>query len=243
MAVKSSTLQLLSAEVSGIGGNPSHETGAADEWLTPRRFALLLGLLIVATFPGVLLGSPTFVIRDFGMFGYPLAYFHRQSFWRGHLPLWNPFSNGGLPFLAQWNTLTLYPLSLIYLLLPLTWSLPFFCLAHMFWGGLGMYFLAYRWTGQRWAAGLAGLIFAFNGLTLNALMWPNVVATLGWLPWVVWLGQCAWGGGGSLGGGKQMGAPGTGTIPAAVPLPLPLRWGGWIGGGGPGEKNPLRFFG
>src|ERR1035441_5187493 len=113
MAVKSSTLQLLPAEVSGIGGNPSPETGAAtcsqapaqpEYWLPPRRFALLLGLLIVATFPGVLLGSTTFVIRDFGMFGYPLAYFHRQSFWRGELPLWNPFSNGGLPFLAQWNT-------------------------------------------------------------------------------------------------------------------------------------------
>jgi len=40
---------------------------AADEWLTPGRFALLLGLLIFATFPGVLLGGATFVIRDFGM--------------------------------------------------------------------------------------------------------------------------------------------------------------------------------
>ena len=75
--------------------------------MTPGRFALLLGLLIVATFPGVLLGGTTFIIRDFGLFGYPLAYFHRQSFWRGELPLWNPLSHCGLPFLAQWNTLTL----------------------------------------------------------------------------------------------------------------------------------------
>jgi hypothetical protein len=163
-----------------------------DNSFTPGHFAAFLAILIAATFPGVLLGGTTFIIRDFGLFGYPVAYFHQQSFWRGELPLWNPLSHCGLPFLAQWNTLTLYPLSLIYLLLPLTWSLPFFCLAHMFWGGLGMYFLAYRWTGHRLAAALAGLIFAFNGLTLNALMWPNIVATLGWLPWVVWLGQQAW---------------------------------------------------
>ena len=170
MAAQCSTSQLLSAEVTGVGESPSLKAGAADEWLTPGRFALLLGLLIFATFPGVLLGSTTFVIRDFGMFGYPLAYFHRESFWRGELPLWNPLSNCGLPFLAQWNTMTLYPLSLIYLLLPLSWSLSFFCLVHLFWGGLGMYFLAYRWTNHRLAAALAGVIFAFNGLSLNALM-------------------------------------------------------------------------
>ena len=106
---------MLSAELTGVGGNPYLHAGAADDWLTPGRFALLLGLLIAATFPGVLLGSSTFIIRDFGMFGYPLAYYHRQSFWRGKLPLWNPLSNFGLPFLARWNTLALYQLLLNYL--------------------------------------------------------------------------------------------------------------------------------
>src|ERR1035441_10962924 len=76
--------------MTGSETEPSARPSAADDWLTPGRFALLLGLLILAAFPGVLLGGRTFVIRDFGMFGYPLAYFHRQSFWRGELPLWNP---------------------------------------------------------------------------------------------------------------------------------------------------------
>ena len=155
MADQCSTSQLFSAEAAGAGEDPLLRAGAADEWLTPGRFALLLALLTVAAFPGVLLGGTAFIIRDFGMFSYPVAHFHRQCFWRGELPLWNPFNNCGLPFLAQWNTLTLYPLSLIYLLLPLTWSLSFFCLAHLFWGGLGMYFLAHRWTHHRLAAGLA----------------------------------------------------------------------------------------
>jgi hypothetical protein len=217
--------------------------------MTPGRFALLLGLLIFATFPGVLLGSTTFVIRDFGLFGYPLAYFHRQSFWRGELPLWNPLSNCGLPFLAQWNTLTLYPLSLIYLLLPLTWSLSFFCLAHMFWGGLGMYFLAYRWTGHRLAAALAGLIFAFNGLTLNALMWPNIVATLGWLPWVLWLGQRAWREGGkavvwgALVGAMQMLAAGPEVILLTWIILFVLACGDWAHAEGQRGRLALRFVG
>src|SRR5439155_251351 len=83
---------------------------------------LLLALSIFAAYPEVLLGSQTFYYRDFGFFGYPLAYYHRESFWQGEIPLWNPLNNCGLPFLAQWNTLVLYPGSLFYLLFPLFWS-------------------------------------------------------------------------------------------------------------------------
>ena len=43
-------------------------------------------------------------------------------------------------------------LSLIYLLLPLPWSLNVFCLAHLFFAGSGMYALAHRWTGSRFGA-------------------------------------------------------------------------------------------
>jgi len=163
-----------------------------DSWLTPGRFAALLGLFIFCLFPAVLLGTQTFFFRDYGIFGYPLAAYHRECFWRGELPLWNPLSNCGLPYLAQWNTLTLYPLSLVYLLLPLPWSLSFFCLLHLFLAGLGMYFLAFSWTNNRLAAGIAGFAFAFNGLTLQCLMWPNNIAGLAWMPWVIWRTQLAW---------------------------------------------------
>ena len=33
-----------------------------------------------------------------------------------------------------------------------------------------MYFLAQRWTGNRLAASVAGMVFAFNGLTWHSLM-------------------------------------------------------------------------
>lgn len=200
-------------------GNP------IDPWFTPWRFALLLALLILATFPQVLPGLETFVIRDYGFFAYPLAHFQQECFRHGELPLWDPYNNCGVPFLAQWNTMPLYPPSLIYLLLPLPWSLSFFCLLHLWFAGLGMFFLARRWTGLRhaevssvfdvcnarpvsahpsgneatatqagnsFAAAFAGVAFAFNGLTLNLLMWPSHIATLSWMPWVVLAVELAW---------------------------------------------------
>lgn len=179
-----------------------------DAWFSPGRFAALLALLILVMFPDVLLGGRTFILRDFGLFGYPLAQYFRDSFWRGEIPLWNPLSYCGLPFLAQWNTLVLYPGSLFYLLLPLEWSLGVFNLLHLFLCGLGMYWLTWNWTGSRRAATIAGLAFAFNGFTLNCLMWPNYIASLAWMPFVVLTVERAW----RLGGRHLLTAALTGAM-------------------------------
>jgi len=184
----------------------------------PWQFGLLLAALIVAAFPQVIFGLETFVARDFGFFAYPLAHFQKECFWRGELPLWNPYNNCGVPFLAQWNTMPLYPPSLLYLTLPLEWSLGCFSLFHLWFAGLGMFFLARRWTGNSIAAAFAGVAFAFNGFTLNLLMWPSHIATFSWMPWVVLATEGAWREGGkripvaALAGALQMLAGGPETI-------------------------------
>src|SRR5437867_1090613 len=180
-------MALTSVEDSGDRRRPE-----VDAWFKPGRFAVILAFLLVAAFPEVIFGGRTFILRDFGLFGYPLAHYCRESFWRGEIPLWNPLSSCGLPFLAQWNTMALYPPALFYLIFPLQWSLGVFCLAHLYFAGLGMYFLARFWTNNQFAATLAGIAFAFNGLSLNCLMWPNNIAALGWMPWVVWSALQAW---------------------------------------------------
>lgn len=164
------------------------ETQEGFDCLFPlRRFLLTLGFLIFISYPGPILGTRTFCYHDSGLFSFPVAYYLRDSYWHGHFPLWNPYSHCGTPFLAQWNTLALYPLSLIYILLPMPWSLNLFLLGHLLLGGAGMYKLAQHWFGSRFAASVAGLVFAWNGLTIQCLMWPCHTAGLAWMPWVVWL--------------------------------------------------------
>src|SRR5258708_6764080 len=60
-------------------GNAMAAVRATDAWFTPWRFAALLGLLIVACFPHVIAGLETFFYRDYAAFGYPLAFFHKES--------------------------------------------------------------------------------------------------------------------------------------------------------------------
>lgn len=196
--------------------NPQPETPSAAQFLSPGRFALVLAALLAVTFWSVLFGGEAFFYRDYGFLGYPFAHFHRECFWSGDFfPLWNPYVNCGAPFLAQWNTLCLYPGALIYLLLPLPWSLGFFCVAHLFLGGMGMRALAERWTGSRFGAAVTGVAFVFSGLVLGCVIYPNYLVALGWMPWVALATRRAWQEGGrsivlaALSGAMQMlsGAP------------------------------------
>ena len=171
---------------------PTGNVTFAGKFFTPVRFGIFLALLVFASFPQVIRGLETFVARDFGFFAYPLAHFQQQCLMHGELPLWNPYNNCGAPFLAQWNTMPLYPPALFYLALPPTWSLGVFSLLHLWWAGIGMYFLARRWTGNNFSAAFAGTVFAFNGWTINLLMWPSHIATFAWMPWVVLAVELAW---------------------------------------------------
>lgn len=162
-----------------------NDADQTDAWFTPWRLAGLIALLIAVAYPGVVMGTHSLFYRDFGLFTYPLAWYHHASFWRGEIPLWNPLNDCGLPFLAQWNTAVLYPFSFIYVIFPLPWSLNYFCLLHLILAGVGMYFLAFRWLNNRLAASLAGLVFAWNGLSVQSLMWASTLAALAWMPLVV----------------------------------------------------------
>src|SRR6185295_885388 len=166
--------------------NATTTTSEVEAWFTPLRVAGLLALAIVAAFPSIAIGDQSWFNRDYGVLGYPFIFYHHESFWRGEVPLWNPLSNCGGPFLAQWGTMTLYPLSLIYLIFPLPWSLNAFCLGHLWLAGFGMYWLARRWTGHQFAATFAAVVFVFNGLTLSCLNWPNYLVALGWMPWLAY---------------------------------------------------------
>jgi hypothetical protein len=219
-------------------------TNLSDAWLKPRWFAIILTGLITAFFPDVLFGDKSLVFRDFGIFTYPNAFFQRESFWHGEIPLWNPLNNCGIPFLAQWNTATLYPLSLLYILLPLAWGLNLFLLLHLFLAGFGMYLLASQWTKNRLAAAIAGVAFVFNGLTLNCLMWTSNLASLAWMPWVILVVEQAW----SLGGRRVILAALVSAIQmlAGAPEMIVFTWlilfALWIGKLATHKQARLRIF-
>lgn len=162
--------------------NPPANT---ERRFTLRNFAVALAALLVFWFWRIFFAGESFVYRDFGYFGYPLAVYHHDAFWQGQLPLWNPYSHCGLPFLAQWNTMALYPGSLLYLLGPPDIMVSLFTIAHLWLAGVGMFLLARNWYANPVAAAFAGFGFAISGLGLNFVLWPNNVAALAWMPFLI----------------------------------------------------------
>jgi Bacterial membrane protein YfhO len=202
--------------------NGANSNGVDDSggWATSRRFLWLLGAAIFAAFPLVATGGRTLFSRDFGALGYPGAVFLRDCLFRGELPLWNPDSHCGVPFLAQMGTW--YPPGWLALLLPLPWALNFSMLAHLFFGGAGMHRLARRWGLGELPAAFAAFAFVFNGVTLSCLLWGNYIASLAWLPWVVLAVTAAWRGGGrALAGAAVAGAM---QVLTATPELTLLTW-------------------
>lgn len=163
------------------------------------RFATVFFCFLAATFPLALAGITAFAYGDAGQFAYPVAFYARDSLWRGEIPLWNPLSSCGIPFLAQWNTMVLYPLSAIHFLLPMPWSFGVFCLLHMVIAAVGMFKLGLRGTGSAFAAGCAGMVYGFNGFTWYGIMWPHLLSALAWTPWLVLLMDRYYLAGGSCG--------------------------------------------
>lgn len=163
-----------------------------EQWFAPWRVGLLLAALMVAAFPGIVAGTETFFRSDYGVIGYPALDFLRDAVRSAKLPLWNPYSNCGAPFLAQWGAMCLYPGNLFYFFLPYTWALGVFSLLHLWFGGMGMFFLARRWTDNQIAGAFAAVAFAVSGVALSCLIWPNYCVALGWMPWLVLVARRAW---------------------------------------------------
>lgn len=178
-------------------------------------FGLFLALALIATHPGVFFGSRALFFRDYGVLGYGFVHHYREAILDGELPLWNHLSNCGQPFLGQWGTLVLYPLSLIMVIFPMPWALGFFCLLHLWIGGMGMRKLALDLKLGGFAAALAGTLYTFNGATLSSLMWPNYTVALGWLPWVLWSVRHAW----TKGGRWTLGAAVLATLQMLTGVP------------------------
>ena len=104
---------------------------------------------------------------------------------RHQLPLWNPYVLAGVPFLAAGQHSALYPFSLIFYLVPLPRAYGLFTISQLLVAGLCMYYFGLTLRLSRLAAAAGGLIFAFSGFFLVSTVFPMILATAAWLPFLL----------------------------------------------------------
>lgn len=163
----------------------------------PWGFALLAAIF----YAPLLLGLATFPPGDFTHHFLPFSLFQQAALAGWELPIWNPYTYSGHPFLADVQAAVYYPVSNLLLLLTLPFDgvatrlywLQVEAVIHIALGGWFAYLWARRVTGDLWAGLLAGITFAFSGyLTGYAPLQLAVLRTAIWLPLLWWALLHAW---------------------------------------------------
>lgn len=122
------------------------------------------------------------LLDDLVLENYAWKNFINESIRAGELPLWNPYILAGQPFLAAGQNATLYPLGIVFILLPLARAYAVFALLHYWLAACTMYFLA-RVLGLRpFPSVLSGVLYAFGGFMVVSVVFPMVVSAATWLP-------------------------------------------------------------
>ena len=102
------------------------------DWLTDVGIVLLLACLCLFFFWRIitpnLANRGSFPEGDFADQFYAFGVYEAQRLFSGQLPLWNPYTFSGHPFLADVQSAIFYPISLITLLLSLSQGFFLFAL-------------------------------------------------------------------------------------------------------------------
>ncbi len=183
----------------------SHETGEAETFhplrLTGWKSHILpLGLLFLLALAS--LGQPLFsAVNIISSASGDVAsqYLYTRGFGftemaGGNIPLWNPYLFGGVPFLGDFQSALLYPLNLIFLILPLPVAINWSFAIHIFILGASMY----TWGVAGRSLGICGGILAGVAAMFGAAFFLHIhaghlsnVCSMAWTP-LIFLGIDGW---------------------------------------------------
>lgn len=100
------------------------------------------------------------------------------------IPLWNPYTRFGQPFLADPQNAVLYPLNALFLIFSQAFALKLFLSLHLFISSLGLFLLSRKWGLSWFPSLLTGISFSYSTFMI-AQMETTVFPTCAWTPFVL----------------------------------------------------------
>ena len=140
----------------------------------------IVAIVVLLLFSPLLAGRTLF-FRDLTLLFYPKKLLLLRLLQSGELPLWDPFTHGGQPFLANPQNMTFHPSNAAYLFLPPLVAFNLNIVAHFVFSAWSAWFLATRIGFRGAAAAIVSATYALSGFPLstgNLMNWQ-----FGW-PWV-----------------------------------------------------------
>ncbi len=130
---------------------------------------------------------------DIGQFAAWRA-FASDSILAGHLPLWNPYTYSGQPFLGDFLSAELYPPNVIFLFLPVARAINLSYFLHLLILGWGVGVWSARRGARPLAAVLAGFVIMFSGPVFLRFYSGHLgnLCSMAWVPWMFCALEAAW---------------------------------------------------
>jgi len=130
--------------------------------------------------------------EDMMYFSYPVRVFAATSMALGHLPLWNPYTFSGMPFLADIQTTVLYVPCVVLAFFVRDGGLSFYWLeimviAHYVLAGWAMFLLASSFDLKRVPALFAGATYMLSGFMITHAIHQQIITMVAWYPLITML--------------------------------------------------------
>lgn len=122
------------------------------------------------------------LLSDLILENYPWKRFVRESLGARQIPLWNPYLFSGMPFLADAQHSALYPLSLLFWILPLEMAYGWFTALQIGLAGVSLYALARALRLSQPAAFIGGVAYMLSGFFMVSVVFTMMIAAAAWLP-------------------------------------------------------------
>jgi O-antigen/teichoic acid export membrane protein len=106
----------------------------------------------------------------------------RETLAAGEIPLWNPKSFTGIPFLAGGQASTFYPLNILFYVLPLDAAYGWFTALQVAIAGACMYLFGRVLRLRALAACFGAVVYMFSGFLIVSVVFTMFVAAVPWLP-------------------------------------------------------------
>ncbi len=155
-------------------------------WLSLAILAGVLGLLYAPLLVGekvLFWGLPSLQF-------FPWREFTVTELQAGRVPFWNPYSGGGAPLFANYQTALLYPPNWLYVLLSPAYAMSVVAVLHVLWAGLGMWVFGRRLGMSVLGQGVSTLSFALAGYHIARLGSFPTANAVAWIPWLFWAVLC-----------------------------------------------------
>ncbi|MGH9298635.1 MAG: hypothetical protein ACRDZT_01815, partial [Acidimicrobiales bacterium] len=165
----------------GPGLLPGHTTSAADYlWGAPPWNTMIpRGVPRVNSHPLVVGSNPQLV--DAVTVFEPFLQYTRSML--PHVPLWDPYIMGGMPYLGDMQSAVFSPFSILAYVLPFWWSLSVIAVMKVVVASMGAYLLARVFKMGFAGSFLCGVVYGFGLFMIAWLPWPltNVFPLIPWM--------------------------------------------------------------